>query len=175
MNAHGIAAVDEIRNKPAHNNNLAKFVFFFSVGATSNYLCFSGNVNNNNLSLTGWSGVLQSPLRDSSYPPDLSCEWLITVPEWKIVKLSFDSFDLPSSGWGKCKEDYVEILDGKFNSSLSKGKFCGYNPGDMRSTGRYMRVRFKSDSDSTYSSYSGFKASFIAEDGPGKSAMFSYI
>ena len=148
---------------------------FLSVDATSNHWCFSGNVNNNNLKITESSGILQSPLRDSGYPPDLSCDWLITVPEWKIVKLSFDTFDLQMSGWGQCKDDYVEVLDGKYNSSLSKGRFCDFNPGDIRSSGRYMRVRFKSDSDSTYFSHRGFKASFIAEDGPGKSEIFSYI
>lgn len=140
---------------------------FFSLGASSNRLCFSGNVNNNNLRLTGSSGTLQSPSRDSNYPPDLSCDWLITVPEGKIVKLSFDSFDLQSANWGQCEEDYVEVLDGNYNSSLSVERFCGFGtPRDIRSSGRYMRVRFKSDSESTYFRYRGFKASFIAEDGP---------
>ena len=147
----------------------------FSIGATSNHLCFSGNVNNNNLELTGSRGTLQSPLRDSSYPPDVSCDWLITVPEGKIVKLSFESFRLQrNSGW-TCTEDYVEILDGKDISSLSKGKFCDSLPEDIRSSGRYMRVRFKSDSDSTYFSHTGFRATFIAEDRSGKSEMFYKI
>jgi len=134
--------------------------------ATSNHLCFSGNVNNNNLKITGLSGTLQSPSRDSSYPPDLSCDWLITVPEGKIVKLSFDVLDLHSSGWGQCKEDYVEVLDGRYNSSLSNGRFCDPTPRDIHSSGRYMRVRFKSDSGNSYFSRRGFKASFTAENGP---------
>ena len=147
--------------------------FFFCIGATSNHLCFSGNVNNNNLKITGSSGNLQSPSRDSSYPADLSCDWLITVPRGKIVKLSFDILDLYSSGWGECAKDYVEVLDGRYNSSLSKGRFCDSTPRDIRSSGRYMRVRFKSDSDSTYFRLGGFEASFTAEDGPGRSEVFS--
>lgn len=61
----------------------------------------------------------------------------------------------------------MEVLDGNYNSSLSIERFCGFGtPRDIRSSGRYMRVRFKSDSESTYFRYRGFKASFIAEDGP---------
>ena len=151
------------------------FEFFFSQGATSSHLCFSGNVNNNNLRLAGSSGTLQSPSRDSNYPPDLSCDWLITVPEGKIVKLSFDTFDLQSVSWGICDEDYVEVLDGNYNSSLSIGRFCDFTPRDIRSSGRYMRVRFKSDSESSYFSHRGFKASFIAEDGPSTCRSKCYL
>lgn len=145
------------------------------IGAISNHLCFSGNVNNNNLEINGSSGTLQSPSRESSYPPDLSCDWLITVPEGKIVKLSFDILDLYLSAWGKCTEDYVEVLDGRYSSSLSKGRFCDSTPGDIYSSGRYMRVRFKSGSDSTSYSFGGFKASFIAVHGHGRLEVFSYI
>ncbi|KAL9973596.1 hypothetical protein ACROYT_G020071 [Oculina patagonica] len=144
--------------------------------ATSNHLCFSGNVNNNNLKITASHGTLQSPIiRDSYYPPDLSCDWLITVPEWNIVKLSFDRFDLQPETWWRCRGDYVEILDGKYNYSESKGKFCdGSTPGDIRSSGRYMRVLFRSDSDTSFAfsqtgavmTHNGFKASFIAEYNP---------
>ncbi|XP_078370540.1 bone morphogenetic protein 1-like isoform X2 [Oculina patagonica] len=140
--------------------------------ATSDHLCFSGNVNNNNLKITASHGTLQSPLRtlhsslrDSVYPPDLSCDWLITVPEGKTVKLSFERFDLEPSSWsGRCTADYVEILDGKYNYSERKGKFCDHRPEDITSSGRYMWVRFRSDS--AYYAYSGFNASFIAEDKP---------
>ena len=147
-------------------------LLFFCIGATSNHLCFSGNVNNNNLKITGSSGTLQSPSRGSGYPPDLSCDWLVTVPEGKIVVLSFDIIFLQSSSWRGCDKDYVEVLDGKYNSSLSKGRFCDYNSGDIRSSGRYMRVRFKSDSESSYY-YHGFKASFVAEDKLGRSKCSS--
>ena len=50
----------------------------------------------------------------------------------------------------------------------SKGKFCGYTkPEDIRSSGRYMWVRFRAD-HLTYSIYKGFKATFTAEDKPSK-------
>ena len=84
------------------------------------------------------------------------------------MKLSFDIFDFQPGSWWKCTADHVEILDGKYNNSESKGKFCAFRPEDIRSSGRYMRVRFRSDSETSYYAYSGFNASFIAEDKPSK-------
>ncbi|XP_078370345.1 tolloid-like protein 1 [Oculina patagonica] len=145
----------------------ARFEAVDPQSAVSDHLCFSGNVNNNNLKITASHGTLQSPLRDSCYPPDLSCDWLITVPEGKTVKLSFDTLELELGHTSECTGDYVEVLDGNHNNSESKGRFCGYQiPDDIRSHGRYMLVRFRSDSDQLYHIYSGFNASFIAEDKP---------
>ena len=136
-----------------------------------------GNINNDNLELTSTSGTLQSPQNDSQYgtseyPQDSSCAWLITVPEPKIVRLSFESFDLEwSSG---CTADYVEVRDGSTRYSRSKGRFCGSAiPEDVLSTGRYMHVRFRSDSE--YSFYLGFKATFTAEDKPSKWKIVTVI
>ena len=136
-----------------------------------------GNINNDNLELTSTSGTLHSPQNDSQYgtseyPQDSSCAWLITVPEPKIVRLSFESFDLEwSSG---CTADYVEVRDGSTRYSRSKGRFCGSAiPEDVLSTGRYMHVRFRSDSE--YSFYLGFKATFTAEDKPSKWKIVSVI
>ena len=79
------------------------------------------------------------------------------------MRLSFDEFELEPSYGSTCTSDYVEIRDGKDSYSESKGRFCGYNkPEDIRSSGRYMRVSFRSDSLSSY--YDGFRATFTAEE-----------
>lgn len=130
--------------------------------ANSKEKCYYGNANNEKLSLSGTYGTLESPKEGSSYPPNMRCDWLITVTEGKIVKLSFYEFQLESD-YGSCSEDYVEVRDGKESYSTSKGKFCGLStPADILSSGRYMRVSFRSDSDSTF--YDGFKATFTAEE-----------
>ena len=124
-------------------------------------MCFTGNIHNNNLALSGSYGTLQSP-----QDPGSSCDWLITVPEGTIVKLSFDRFELKPSFGTICTVNYVEILDGKSSYSESKGKFCGYTkPEDIRSSGPYMLVRFRADL-STGKYYRGFNATFTAEDKP---------
>lgn len=143
--------------------------------ANSKELCFAGNMYNDNLELTSTYGTLQSPQKDSKdgmyYPPDSSCDWLITVPASHIVKLSFDRFRLEwSSG---CTADHVEVLDGINRYSRSKGRFCGATvPEDILSTGRYMRVEFRSDSKREDE---GFKATFTAEEKPSKWKMLTLI
>ena len=107
-----------------------------------------------------------------NYPPDSSCDWLITVPASNIVRLSFDRFDLEWSS--ECTADYVEVHDGISRYSRSKGRFCGSTiPEDVLSTGRYMYVRFRSDSE--YSFYEGFKATFTAEEKSSKWKMLTLI
>ena len=72
-----------------------------------------------------------------------------------------------SSFTGPCIADYVEILDGNSSDSKSKEKLCGYNtPKDVRSTGRYMWVRFRADQYGHPPYYAGFKATFTAENKP---------
>ena len=89
----------------------------------------------------------------------MSCDWLITVRDGKVVKLSFDMFELQPSFGQPCTKDYVEILDGKDRSSASKGRFCGKEkPEDIQSSERYMRVIFRSDASAAY--YKGFKTTF---------------
>lgn len=79
------------------------------------------------------------------------------------MKLRFDKLDLQSSSGSTCKADYVEVLDGKHSNDESKGKFCGdRKPKDIRSSGRYMWVRFRASPHNSY--YEGFKATFTAED-----------
>ncbi|XP_078370562.1 dorsal-ventral patterning tolloid-like protein 1 isoform X1 [Oculina patagonica] len=131
--------------------------------------CFTGNIYNNDLKLNGSFGTLQSPREPSYYPAGASCDWLITVPEGKIVKLSFDRFELQPSSGSTCTADYVEVFDGKHSYSKSKGKFCGYTiPDNVKSSERYMWVRFRADSSESY--YEGFKATYTAEDKPSTSS-----
>ena len=130
-------------------------------------MCFPGNIYNSKLALSGSFGSLQSPQDYNWYHSGLNCDWLITVPEGKIVKLKFDKLDLKQSSGSKCTADFVEVLDGKRSNGESKGKFCGdRKPEDIRSTGRYMWVRFRTDPHD--SNYEGFKASYAAEDKSGK-------
>ena len=142
--------------------------------ASPNNRCWPGNIDNDNLILSGLNGTFESP-RDaynySQYYPEMSCNWFITVPEGNIVKLSFELFDMESVAAGfplwRCYGDYVEVLD----VYGSDRKFCGEsNPGIIRSRSRYMWVRFRSDSSSSSHRYhKGFKANFTAENKLSKS------
>lgn len=149
--------------------------FYFLLAASSKELCLSGNIYNNNLTLTSLNGTLQSPKLGFSYPPYLKCDWFITVPEGNIVKLHFDSFELEwSSG---CTGDYLEVIDGNNSNSKSIGRFCGSglyaHPESIRSSGRYMLVRFRSDWLS--GGYDGFKVTFTAEDESSELELFVFL
>ena len=124
-------------------------------------LCLPRNINNLNLKLTGSHGTLQSPLE--YHIPGLKCEWLITVPEGKVVELSFDRFKLPPKHPSlECFYNSLQVYDGKDNESL--GIYCDdVVPEPLRSSGRYMRVRFTSDTE-YQTQYPGFKATFTAVD-----------
>ena len=152
-------------------------VYGLFTAASPNNRCLPGNTNNNNLNLSGLNGTFESP-RDphhSQYYPGMSCDWLITVPEGNIVKLSFELFDMESVSAGfplwRCYGDYVEVLEGNRCDSKAKGNLCGEsNPGIIRSRSRYMLVRFRSDSShSRYRYHKGFKADFTAENKLSKS------
>jgi len=122
--------------------------------------CLPGNTNNLNLKLTGSYGTLQSP---EYYPPQLYCEWLITVPEGRKVELSFERFDLdaPKSGEYGCG-DYVQIHDGDSGESNTIHSFCGsVIPKPLRSSGQHMYIRFQGDSEND-TPRRGFKATFKA-------------
>lgn len=148
-----------------------KICIFFSVAGNPKEFCFPGNIYNNNLKLTGFTETLHSP--EERYPSHLSCTWLITVPDGKIVKLSFHMFSLPERT--PCSPDYVEVLDGKYSYSESKGRLCGRStrPKAIRSSGRYMTVRFRSGQMGSF--IDGFRATFIAEDKPSKSEVLALI
>ncbi|CAH3166410.1 unnamed protein product [Pocillopora meandrina] len=90
---------------------------------SSEQRCFPGNIYNNNLTLSGYSGTLQSPEGGEGYLSHSSCNWLIAVPEGYFVKLSFDTFQMVQDGIsGGCDADYVEVVDGKYIDGESEGK-----------------------------------------------------
>ena len=126
-------------------------------------LCLPGNTNNLNLKLTGSHGTLQSPIEQ--YLRGLHCEWLITVPEGKLVELSFDRFNLIPEGESiGCLYNSVQVYDGDYKSGDSLGIYCDDAvPEPLKSSGRYIWVRFISEVGYD-SQYLEFKATFNAVD-----------
>lgn len=114
---------------------------------------------NNNLQLSGSSGVVLSPLYPSQYPNHISCTWKITVPSGKRILLEFDDFWIDDQHG--CHGDYLEVRDGPGQSSPQLGsKYCGNkSPGDIYSTGSSMQLQFMSDVSGTSH---GFKARYSA-------------
>ncbi|XP_064194776.1 procollagen C-endopeptidase enhancer 2-like [Anguilla rostrata] len=106
---------------------------------------------------TADSGFIGSEGYPGVYPPNTKCVWKITVPEGKVVSLSFQFIDLESDSL--CRYDHVDVYSGHVNGQRL-GRFCGtIRPGALVSSGNKMLVQMVSDANTAGS---GFMASFSA-------------
>lgn len=130
----------------------------------SNVECVEGNPNNTNLTLQGSSGTFQAPQDiPAPFADSPTCVWVITVPDGKVVELNFDSFYSSYSGY-----DYIEIRDGRHNTSALKGERHGVwhgLPKTIRSSDRYLRIEYISTRREIFREPS-FTAEFKAVDPP---------
>ncbi|KAM9827490.1 procollagen C-endopeptidase enhancer 2b isoform 1-T1 [Neosynchiropus ocellatus] len=107
--------------------------------------------------ITGESGVIGSQGYPGVYPPNTKCVWRITVPEGKVVVLSFRFIDLENDNL--CRYDYVDVYSGHVNGQRL-GRFCGtFKPGALVSTGNKMLLQMVSDANTAGS---GFLSVFSA-------------
>ena len=133
----------------------------------SNLECVEGNPNNKNLTLEGSSGTFQGP-QDTPAPLDNSpnCIWVITVPDGKVVELSFDSFASSYSG-----SAYIEVRDGRYSTSALTGEeleiWKSRPTVKIRSSDRYLRIEYISTQREILREPS-FTAEFKAVDPPSK-------
>uniref|UniRef100_A0A673KZS1 Procollagen C-endopeptidase enhancer 2-like n=1 Tax=Sinocyclocheilus rhinocerous TaxID=307959 RepID=A0A673KZS1_9TELE len=107
--------------------------------------------------ITRESGVIGSQGYPGVYPPNTKCVWRITVPEGKVVVLSFRFLDLESDNL--CRYDYVDVYSGYANGQRL-GRFCGtFRPGALVSTNNKMLIQMVSDANTAGS---GFLAVYSA-------------
>ena len=122
--------------------------------------------------LSGSSGTFFTPDYPAPYPDDATCIWIISVPSRKTVKVKFENLNF-GTAFSSCKQpanetDYVQIRDGQDSESKELGLYCGYSsltPSIVFSTGRYMWVKFYSNSQNDHlhrQGGKGFKAHFQA-------------
>lgn len=131
-------------------------MFKFTVRSSGKCQLSSPFLYNNNLQLSSSSGgTFSSPSYPSYYPDSMLCTWKITAPSGKRVKLYFNHFRLEG---GVCSSnDYLEVRDGSSSTSLKKGAYCGGYAPTITSSGRYLWLRFRSDSQLRYK---GFQAQY---------------
>ncbi|XP_072543096.1 procollagen C-endopeptidase enhancer 2 [Salminus brasiliensis] len=106
---------------------------------------------------TGHSGFIGSQGHPGVYPPNTKCVWRITVPQGRVVSLSFRVMDLENDGL--CRYDYVDVYDGHVNGQRL-GRFCGMSrPGALVTSSNKMQVVMVSDANTAGS---GFLAAYAA-------------
>nr|XP_056706127.1 procollagen C-endopeptidase enhancer 2 [Euleptes europaea] len=109
--------------------------------------------------VTGLSGLIGSEGYPGVYPPNSKCSWKITVPEGKVVVLSFRSIDLESDNL--CRYDFVDVYNGHVNGQRL-GRFCGtFRPGALVANSNKMLVQMISDANTAGN---GFVAKFSAAE-----------
>ncbi|PAV61815.1 hypothetical protein WR25_26348 [Diploscapter pachys] len=115
---------------------------------------------------TGFSGQINSPNYPNGYLPFMHCVYTITVPWMKVVKLTFDNFniELQNSG-GDCQHDKLEIYE-SYQSPEKHGKllgrFCGTMIPPVIVSSRYSMVLVFTSDRSVQSG--GFSAKYEAID-----------
>lgn len=114
--------------------------------------------------LTGSSGIFQSPSTSYTsaltgrtflvYENNVVCDWLIRVMPNERISLRFLSFALEAdtmvnnlrNASAGCLFDYVEVYDGETSQAPLRARLCGrIIPPEIISTGRFLRVKFRSD------------------------------
>ena len=111
---------------------------------------------------SGSQGYIASANYPGYYPTNKIYVWTITVPEGKIIEVTFQELDIEySSG---CTKDFLKAYDGRGVNDALLNTYCGRSrPASFRTSGRYLYLYFRSDVSGTSR---GFRIYWRAVDGP---------
>ncbi|XP_071787824.1 cubilin-like isoform X2 [Asterias amurensis] len=102
--------------------------------------------------LNGETGFFEFPPYGQVYDHGLSCAWVITVQDSKVVYISFTRFKLESHA--NCDYDFLQINDGASASAYTLGRFCGEDvPDPITSTHNQLYFWFRSDGSVSYEGF----------------------
>ncbi|XP_076152014.1 neuropilin and tolloid-like protein 1 [Alosa pseudoharengus] len=92
-------------------------------------------------------GQFTSPNYPEKYPAERECIYIIEASPRQCIDLFFDDKYSIEPSW-ECKFDHIEIRDGPFSFSPIIGRYCGQeSPMYVRSSGRYLWIKFVADSE----------------------------
>ncbi|CAH0721455.1 unnamed protein product, partial [Brenthis ino] len=95
--------------------------------------------------LSGASGVISSPNYPQNYNANAECFYRIVTSTGTRIRISFSVLDLERTQY--CKDDYVEIFDGRDSNSVSFGKHCYLSPklNNVETSSNHAFIKFRSD------------------------------
>lgn len=109
-------------------------------------------------------GTFASPYFPDNYHDYQDCQWNITAPKGRVIRLKFDVFELESTpfscGGGQCSCDYVEVKEeSTLGDTTVLGRYCmmATPPNIIESSTNRLIVTFHSDHAI---SAKGFNASY---------------
>uniref|UniRef100_A0A803JKD0 Neuropilin and tolloid-like 2 n=1 Tax=Xenopus tropicalis TaxID=8364 RepID=A0A803JKD0_XENTR len=92
-------------------------------------------------------GHFASPNFPNTYPPNKECVYILEAAPRQRIELTFDEpYHIEPSF--ECRFDHLEVRDGPFGFSPLIDRYCGLkSPTPIRSTGRFMWIKFSSDEE----------------------------
>ncbi|XP_010615577.1 neuropilin and tolloid-like protein 2 [Fukomys damarensis] len=96
---------------------------------------------------TSNGGHFASPNYPDSYPPNKECIYILEAAPRQRIELTFDEHYYIEPSF-ECRFDHLEVRDGPFGFSPLIDRYCGMkSPPLIRSTGRFMWIKFSSDEE----------------------------
>eukprot|EP00069_Balaena_mysticetus_P019115 bmy_11964T0 len=96
---------------------------------------------------TSNGGHFASPNYPDSYPPNKECIYILEAAPRQRIELTFDEHYYIEPSF-ECRFDHLEVRDGPFGFSPLVDRYCGVkSPPLIRSTGRFMWIKFSSDEE----------------------------
>ncbi|XP_074610173.1 cubilin-like [Acropora palmata] len=117
--------------------------------------------------LSNTSGSISSPrFPEYPYPNSLQCDWIITLPSGKFIRVEFSSdYEVEVNCGTECEcVDRLELWDGPEFNETRVGSFCLSIPPLLVSKSNRMRLRFITNGEGRFK---GFGLSYTTSITPG--------
>ncbi|KAF9421742.1 hypothetical protein HW555_002423 [Spodoptera exigua] len=106
---------------------------------------WDGTVTGCGGTLTSPSGTVTSPNYPNEYTENAECFYRIVTSEGSRIHIAFTELDLERTPG--CRDDYIEIFDGRDTSANILGKHCFMTPelSNIQTSSNYAYIKFRSD------------------------------
>lgn len=107
--------------------------------------CKEGFYELKQAALSAWAGRMRDSL--AWFQALILFGFPLPAPPRQCIDLHFEENYSIESSW-ECKFDNIEVRDGPFGFSPMLGRYCGqHSPPDIRSSGRYLWIKFVTDGE----------------------------
>ncbi|CAK1578706.1 unnamed protein product [Parnassius mnemosyne] len=106
---------------------------------------WDGSITGCGGTLTSISGSISSPNYPDNYNENAECFYRIVTSSGSRIRISFTELDLEKTP--NCRDDYIEIFDGRDTNAVSLGKHCSMSSilSNIVTTTNYAYIKFRSD------------------------------
>ncbi|CAH0628596.1 unnamed protein product [Chrysodeixis includens] len=129
----------------------------FYLSGTGFKIEWDGTITGCGGTLTSPSGSISSPNYPSNYDENAECFYRIVTSAGSKLRISFTELDLERTP--DCRDDYIEIYDGRSTSANSLGRHCFMSPdlSSIETSTNYAYIKFRSD---VYMNAKGFMLNY---------------